>query len=186
MIDRIEIIESAIFELGINFVSSTFTTTRMFEVANKMFKQVSVDAFANLKFNLTTSISVLNRDFSDTISYNNTTYYPYQMPTDILWMQELKPSSDFKIVRDILYSTVSEGLSMIYCSKTDVQNFDFTVRQYLIYSLAIKLANPLHKSAYTQELYTKQTIEFNKIMEGQTIDRNNIWSEQDGEGYGIY
>lgn len=185
MIDRIEIIESAIFELGINFVSATFTTTRMFEIANKMFDQIAVDSMANLKFNLTTSISTLNKDFSDTISFDGKVYHPYQMPRDLLWVQSVS-SPDFKIVRDILYSTDASKTDMIYCSKTDVQNLDFTVRQYLIFSLALKLANPLHRSTYTNEIFTKQKIEYDKIMDGQIVDRNSIWDEQDKEGYGIY
>ena len=184
-ISRFEIINSAIMEIGINYDDANYLTDPIYNVANTLFDQVIDDSLSNIGFEMTRLITNLNRDFSDPIEYRDTIFYPYQMPVDTIYKIGLEPDVLYKIMRGKIYIAKENDVKMIHCSKTRLSSISTTMRQYLIFYLAMKICKPLNKAHLVDDLFSKMLYFKEEIQKGEFNDTVEVWGIED-EDFGIY
>jgi len=179
MIDRASIINNAMFSIGVT------GHPRFRDLVESLFDEVIVDAFANLKMHVNSNIATLNKDFADSIMYDEVEFFPYQLPDDMLFLIEVMPKgSEYHILNNILYVNKEEGVQTKYSTKLDVQRLDNTTKEYITFYLATRIAIPLRKTDKLKYVTDKASDLYDRLKTAQYVSNNDIYSNN--EDFGIY
>lgn len=160
--DKANIIKRALMAIGIPYDESSYATDNNYIAANSLFDDILEDAFANVGFNLNKVTVTPTRAITPTeVEWDGITHYVYQLPSDFLCF--IDSNKEIHMQRDKIYCTEDSGLELTYCNKQTIGDLNTYSKEYLIYYLAEKLCNPLHRSKKEQEMYQKMLMKKNEI-----------------------
>lgn len=177
--DRFTIIKGALGKLGIPFDEVDYASDEAYKAANWEFDHIMVDAFQSIGFKLNSGMVRLVRAVDDPIVYADKQWWPYQIPDDLLYIIDTEPRQEYKFLRDKVYATTENDLSIIYSSQIQVQELTSRARKYLEYYLAAEISDTLHRSAKKQEMIQRAQYEKGQILRAEFLQPIDVGSDVD-------
>ncbi|MGL5049451.1 MAG: hypothetical protein ACRC6E_02300, partial [Fusobacteriaceae bacterium] len=146
-----------------------YATLEVYKLAEWEYDNIMYTAFADLDLDVNSTISNLNRNIEEPVTFKDVTYYVYDMPDDFLYLNE-KPDGNILFGRNRIYYEQTT-LTIKYCRVGFIGDLTPRVRKYLEYVLAYELASPMNRGSAKNELHANVQMQLQSIKESQ-IKRN--------------